>query len=189
MNTKVVILISISYLYGFLEILLNLRQRSKGRIVTSGDKGSLWLLYGLITLGFTLSLSIGATRVGRIPGWDTYFAIGMILVVAGLAIRMLSIFTLRQFFTYSVARVENHSLVETGLYRVIRHPGYLGQLMILLGVSTALSNWISILGMMLPVTIGFFYRMNVEERFMLEQLGEPYSNYRERTKRLIPMIY
>ena len=44
--------------------------------------------------------------------------------------------TLRQYFTYSVAKVEDHKLIETGLYKNIRHPGYLGQLLIFLGIST-----------------------------------------------------
>jgi len=43
--------------------------------------------------------------------------------------------------------------------------------------------------MMIPVTLGYLYRIKVEERFMLEQLGEDYLNYQERTKRLVPMIF
>jgi protein-S-isoprenylcysteine O-methyltransferase Ste14 len=75
------------------------------------------------------------------------------------------------------------------LYKFIRHPGYLGQLIIFIGISTSISNWLSILVMLLPVTLGYLHRIKVEERFMLEQLGEEYLNYQDRTKRLIPMIY
>jgi protein-S-isoprenylcysteine O-methyltransferase Ste14 len=85
--------------------------------------------------------------------------------------------------------VENHKIIESGLYKFIRHPGYLGQLIIFIGISTSISNWLSILVMMIPVSLGYLYRIKVEERFMLEQLGEDYLNYQERTKRLIPMIY
>jgi protein-S-isoprenylcysteine O-methyltransferase Ste14 len=75
------------------------------------------------------------------------------------------------------------------LYKFIRHPGYLGQLIIFIGISTSMSNWLSILAMMIPVTVGYLYRISVEERFMIEQMGEDYLNYQKRTKRLIPMIY
>jgi protein-S-isoprenylcysteine O-methyltransferase Ste14 len=85
--------------------------------------------------------------------------------------------------------VENHKIIETGLYKFIRHPGYLGQLIVFIGISTSISNWLSILVMMIPITLGYFYRIKVEERFMLEQLGEDYLNYQERTKRLVPMIF
>ena len=115
MDPKIIIIIAVSYLYGFFEVFMNLRQRSKGTVTTTSDKGSLWWLYGLITLGYILSFSIGATKIGRIYAWDTFFAIGVVLVVIGLIIRIRSILTLKQYFTYSVAKVENHQLIETGL--------------------------------------------------------------------------
>jgi protein-S-isoprenylcysteine O-methyltransferase Ste14 len=189
MDPKIIIIIVVSYLYGFFEVFMNLKQRNKSKVATTGDKSSLWWLYGLITVGYALSFSIGATKVGRIYDWNTFFAIGMALVVIGFVIRIHSILTLKQYFTYSVAKVENHKIIETGLYKFIRHPGYLGQLIIFIGLSTSISNWLSVLVMMIPITLGYLYRIKVEERFMLEQLGEDYLNYQERTKRLIPMIY
>jgi len=189
MDPKIIIIIAVSYLYGFFEVFMNVRQRSKSKVTTSRDQGSLRLLYGLITVGYALSFSIGATKLGRINNWDTFFAIGMVLVATGFTIRIHSILTLRQYFTYSVAKVENHKLIDTGLYKFIRHPGYLGQLIIFVGISTAISNWLSILLMMIPVTIGFIHRIKVEERFMLDQLGEDYLNYQKRTMRLIPIFY
>ncbi len=189
MDIKIVIIIAFSYLYGFFELFMNFRNKNKSKVTSSGDKGSLWLLFGLITVGYALSFAIGATKIGRMPNWNTFFAIGAILVVVGLVIRILSILTLRQYFTYSVAKVEGHQLIETGLYKNIRHPGYLGQLMIFLGLSISLSNWLSILLMMIPVAIGYLYRIKVEEKFMAEQLGEVYSNYQKRTKRIIPLVY
>jgi protein-S-isoprenylcysteine O-methyltransferase Ste14 len=189
MDPKIIIIIAVSYLYGFFEVFLNLRQRRKGNVLTSNDKGSLRLLYSSITIGYFLSFAIGITKLGRIHYWNTFFAIGMSLIVIGLVIRIHSILTLRQFFTYSVAQVENHKIIETGLYKFIRHPGYLGQLIIFIGISTSISNWLSILAMMLPITLAYLYRIKVEERFMIEQLGENYLTYQNRTKKLIPMIF
>ena len=189
MDMKIIIIIGFSYLYGFFEVFMNLRQRGKSIVTTSSDKGSLWLLYILITIGYALSFSIGATKIGRMNHWDAFFSIGVVLAVIGLMIRIQSMLTLKQYFTYSVSQVKNHELVETGLYKTIRHPGYLGQLMIFAGISTSLSNWLSVLLMMIPITVGYIYRIKVEERFMIEQMGENYLNYQKRTKRIIPMIY
>jgi protein-S-isoprenylcysteine O-methyltransferase len=97
--------------------------------------------------------------------------------------------TLKQQFTYTVTKIENHELIEKGLYKSIRHPGYLGQLIIFTGISTLLSNWLSIVLMIIPVLLGYIYRIRVEEKFMIEQMGEKYLDYQNRTKRLIPMIY
>ena len=189
MDIKIITIIGFSYLYGFFEVFMNFRQRGKSIVTTSSDKGSLWLLYLLITLGYALSFSIGATKIGRMNHWDIFFAVGVIIIVIGLMIRIYSIITLKQYFTYSVAQVEDHKLIETGLYKIIRHPGYLGQLMIFIGTAISLSNWLSILGMTIPIATGYGYRIKVEERFMLSQLGETYLDYKKRTKRLIPMLY
>jgi protein-S-isoprenylcysteine O-methyltransferase len=189
MDPKIIIIIAVSYLYGFFEVFMNLRQRRKNNAITTNDKGSLWLLYGLITLGYTLSFSIGATKIGRMYPWNTFFAIGMALVVIGFIIRIFSILTLKQYFTYSVAKVENQKVISTGLYKFIRHPGYLGQFIIFMGISISISNWLSILLMMIPITLGYLYRIKVEEKFMTDQLGEDYKNYQDRTKRIIPMLY
>jgi protein-S-isoprenylcysteine O-methyltransferase Ste14 len=189
MNIKLIIIIGFSYLYGFFEIFMNLRQRRSSTVTSSGDKGSLWLLYILITIGYIFSFSIGATKIGRINHWDTFFAIGFILIAIGLVIRIQSILTLRKQFTYSVAKIENHQLIERGLYKWIRHPGYLGQLIIFTGIPVSFSNWVAVILMMTPVLIGYIYRINVEERFMTEQMGQKYIDYQKRTNRLIPMIW
>ncbi|MGE5456796.1 MAG: methyltransferase family protein [Methanococcaceae archaeon] len=189
MNTKVILIIVFSALYGIFEIFMSRRQRSKREISKSGDKGSIWLLTISITTGFWLSFIIASTKIGRIYHWKTFFVIGSLLALTGLIIRVTSILKLRKQFTYTVTRIENHELVETGLYKIIRHPGYLGQLIIFLGISVCLSNWLSIFLMIIPVLTGYLNRMKVEEKFMAEQMGQKYIDYRRRTKKLIPMIY
>jgi protein-S-isoprenylcysteine O-methyltransferase Ste14 len=87
-----------------------------------------------------------------------------------------------------VTKIANHELIESGLYKYIRHPGYLGQLIIFLGISISLSNWISVLLMIIPVSLGYIYRIRVEEKFMIENMGSKYIDYQKRTKKLIPKI-
>ncbi|HZK61178.1 MAG TPA: hypothetical protein VFC41_03825, partial [Anaerovoracaceae bacterium] len=76
MDTKIIIIFAVSYLYGFFEVFMNIKQRSKVKVTNSSDKKSLWWLYFLITLGYALSFSIGITKTGRIYYWNTFFAIG-----------------------------------------------------------------------------------------------------------------
>jgi len=189
MNTKLILIIAFSYLYMFFEMWMNMSHKRKKTIEKSNDKGSLLVLIVAITIGCALSFSIGATRMGRIYHWNTFFAVGAILSIIGLYIRISSILTLREQFTYTVTKITNHVLVQNGWYKYIRHPGYLGQLIIFLGIATALSNWLSIVAMMVPVTAGFLYRISIEEKFMQEQMGQPYLDYQRLTRRLIPKIY
>jgi protein-S-isoprenylcysteine O-methyltransferase Ste14 len=189
MNTKLILIFSFTILYGAFEVYLNLRQSRKSTISNSDDKGSLRLLYLLITVGYFLSFTTASQKLGRIYHWDTCFATGAVLAFIGLFIRIKSILTLKQFFTYSVAKVQHHQLVTTGFYGYIRHPGYLGQLIIFLGIAVSLSNWLSIFCMMVPVLTGFLYRIGVEERFMSAQMGSDYTEYQNKTKKLLPGIY
>lgn len=189
MNIKLTLIMSFSILYGLFELFLSWRRQADRKIVKSGDKLSIWLLTISITLGYWLSFIIASTKTGRMPHWNTFFLIGSVLVFLGLVIRVTSIMKLKQQFTYTVTRIEKHELIVTGLYRVIRHPGYLGQLIIFLGITICLSNWLSVLLMIIPVLAGYLNRINVEEKFMGEQLGQEYIDYKKRTKRLIPKIY
>ncbi len=189
MDTKLKIILAFTYLYGFFEIFISVRQRHKRKIVKKGDKLSIWILTICIAIGYSLAFSIASTKIGRIYHWDAFFIIGAIFSMTGLIIRINSILTLKKQFTYTVTKIENHQLIETGLYKIIRHPGYLGQLIIFLGISTSLSNWLSILSMIISVSIGYIYRIKTEEKFMIEQMGDRYIDYQKRTKRLIPMIY
>jgi protein-S-isoprenylcysteine O-methyltransferase Ste14 len=189
MNIKLILIIVFSILYGLFEIFMSRRQTDKRIISASGDKGSIWILIMSISMGYWLSFIIGATTFGRLYHWNTFFIIGSVVTLTGLIIRVTSIIILRQLFTYTVTKIENHELIVTGLFKIIRHPGYLGQLIIFVGISVCLSNWLSVLLMIIPVLAGYIYRINVEERFMAEHLGQKYLDYRKRTKRLIPVIY
>jgi protein-S-isoprenylcysteine O-methyltransferase Ste14 len=189
MNIKLILIISFSILYGLFELLLSRRNQADVKIIKSGDKRSILLLTICITLGYWLSFIMASTKTGRIYQWNILFLIGSIVVLSGLIIRVTSIIKLKQHFTYTVVKLENHELIETGLYKSIRHPGYLGQLIIFLGTSICLSNWASMIIMIILVLVGYLNRINVEEKFMSKELGQKYVDYQTRTKRLIPMIY
>jgi protein-S-isoprenylcysteine O-methyltransferase Ste14 len=103
--------------------------------------------------------------------------------------RWVSIIHLGRFFTVNVAIAADHQLVETGPYRFIRHPSYSGALLAFVGWGMVLRNWASLLIALLPIAVAFLYRINVEERALLEALGDCYRAYMARTKRLIPFLY
>ena len=189
MNSKIIVIISIAYLYGFFEYYLSYRQRQKSKIVSKGDKGSLWVLIISITIGYLLSFYVATTKIGRIYHWNILFVSGILIIIVGLMIRIISIRTLKQYFTYSVTKAENQEIIKKGFYKYIRHPGYLGQLIIFTGISISLSNWLSVILMLVSIFIGYMNRIRVEESFMIDLMGEKYFNYQKRTKKLIPKIY
>ena len=173
MDYKIITIIAFSYLYGFFELFMSAKQRLKRKqnIVNKGDKGSIWILIVSIGVGYFLSFRIAAMKIGRIHHWDIFFLIGIVLILIGMIIRVYSIKTLSQQFTYTVTNIEDHRLIKTGLYKNIRHPGYLGQIIIFTATAIALSNWLSILAMLIPVISGYLYRIRIRGKIPDTAIG------------------
>jgi protein-S-isoprenylcysteine O-methyltransferase Ste14 len=78
--------------------------------------------------------------------------------------------------------------VTNGIYGVIRHPSYLGLIVIMFGWGLVFRSWIGILlaALVIPVLLA---RIRAEESLLHAYFGEEYERYRTRTSRLIPGIY
>ena len=116
-------------------------------------------------------------------------AIGVGIFAAALALRWYSIIHLGRYFTVNVAISEAHRVVDTGPYRLVRHPSYTGSLLAFLGLGICMANFAAIAVIMVPVTAAFLHRIRVEEAVLSGALGENYRRYMSHTKRLIPGIY
>lgn len=180
-----------AYAWGGLEIFQQIKQRKTQRNTSpSSDRGSLIVLYVGITLGYCLAIPTSFSPFGRLTwGQPIWQVTGLALIVGGLWIRYSAMRTLASLFTYEVEIQAEHQLVETGLYRWVRHPGYLGQLLVFLGIGLALANWISLLGLALPIGVAFVHRISVEERALQQHFAGAYDVYRRRSWRLIPWVY
>lgn len=155
------------------------RDNGSGRAVGRG----LALAYGG---GLVLSVASPATVVSRHP--RTIFVAGLTTAALGQALRLASARKLGESFTFKVHTHPEQLVVQTGPYRLIRHPSYTGALICALGFSIAYGNWIS------PVMVaflagGYVHRIPSEESAMLEGIGEGYAEYMTRSKRLIPFIF
>jgi len=84
--------------------------------------------------------------------------------------------------------VERHHLVKDGLYRHIRHPLYLGEILRNFGIVSVFSSVYGVLS--IAVATGFlFFRIRNEERMLIERFGEEYKEHQRTTKRIVPYIY
>jgi protein-S-isoprenylcysteine O-methyltransferase Ste14 len=155
------------------------------------DKGSHVVLLCLIVfgllLGILLALKVPATAITSAP--DIFFWLGIVLMGAGIVLRLYAMKVLGRSFTTSVAVAPEQTVIEAGPYRLIRHPSYTGILITLLGLGLSLTNnWLSLLVIMGCALIGFSYRIRVEEHVLKAHLGQRYQEYMRRTKRLIPFV-
>lgn len=113
---------------------------------------------------------------------------GMGLLVCGAVLRRLCFNALGQSFTGTVLVSRGQRLVQDGVYRLIRHPSYTAAFLMFTGIGFALGSWISVAILFLVHCYLYGVRVSVEERALLETLGEPYREYMARTKRFIPFV-
>ena len=114
--------------------------------------------------------------------------VGILLVVLGLVFVLVAPITLRKNYSSTLVIRNDHKLIMHGIYRVVRHPIYLGAILVSLGVPVTASSWIALPPMPLLIPL-IVYRMRIEERLLLEEFGDDYRAYMARTKRLIPFLY
>lgn len=155
------------------------------------DRGShVWLVLALVAgvfLAFLIAFGVPATVVARHQ--PAVFWTGIALMVAGLAFRWYAIRSLGRFFTRTVATRVGQNVVESGPYRWIRHPSYSGSLLMFFGLGLAMTNWASLLVIMLGAGIGYGWRVHVEEQALCADLGQPYRDYMRRTRRFVPFVW
>jgi protein-S-isoprenylcysteine O-methyltransferase Ste14 len=113
-------------------------------------------------------------------------SLGTALVAAGLAFAVWARFHLGRNWSGRVAVKQNHALVASGPYAIVRHPIYLGLLGALLGTALAVGEWRALLAVAVAFT-GFLRRIAAEERRMRETFAE-YEAYRRITPALFPRL-
>ncbi|MGD0752280.1 MAG: isoprenylcysteine carboxylmethyltransferase family protein [Anaerolineales bacterium] len=148
----------------------------------------LGLAYALAILGLLAAPILNIFSIGHIlstlAGW-----IGLAFLLAGIGLRVWANRYLGAFYTRTLRVLEHQTVVQSGPYRFIRHPGYLGVILMWSGAGLAAGNWIVILLVLVCIGLAYHYRILTEEAMLLENLGEAYARYQAHTWRLLPYIY
>jgi protein-S-isoprenylcysteine O-methyltransferase len=126
---------------------------------------------------------IGQLPLGAAVGW-----LGVSCMVAGLALQVWAMRTLGAFFTLTLRAAEAQPLVVRGPYRLVRHPGYLGQIVVWLGLALASRNAVVLLVVASALAAGYGYRIRAEERMLASTLGPAWARYATGRARLVPGI-
>jgi protein-S-isoprenylcysteine O-methyltransferase Ste14 len=174
-----------------LELFLSIRDVVRRKGSAAADRGTRFI----ITLGIFVAYA-GAILIAQLPRhapvWmmgSWHLIAGEIIAWAGLAIRIWAIVVLGASFRLTVEVDSDQRIVDGGPYRWVRHPSYTGLLLIAIGFGFALGNWISLAILVILPLIVLVRRIRVEETQLIAVLGQPYVDYRKRTKRLVPGIW
>jgi protein-S-isoprenylcysteine O-methyltransferase Ste14 len=129
-----------------------------------------------------------ARGIWVLPGGEGTRWAGLAVLALGVALRLGPMLELGRRFVSVVALQPDHALHTRGFYGPVRHPSYLGILLMDLGFAGVFRSTVALL--LMPVVFWMFKRrMDVEERFMTEQFPGQYREYMGRTARLLPGVY
>ncbi|HTX79244.1 MAG TPA: isoprenylcysteine carboxylmethyltransferase family protein [Longilinea sp.] len=140
-------------------------------------------IIGLLAAPFLDYWSIGAI----VPAWVGW--IGLVIALGGMALRAWANRVLGAFYTRTLRVTEDQTVVQNGPYRFIRHPGYLGVILMWVGAGLAAINWIVVILIIVIMSLAYHYRIQTEEAMLVQSLGQPYAEYKAHTWKLIPYIY
>ena len=113
--------------------------------------------------------------------------IGALIVLAGSILRVWSVFTLGRFYSGHIETWTEQTIVQSGPYRILRHPGYAGSILQAFGFPLIVNAYVALI-LSLVVLVLFLYRMLWEERWLSESLPG-YQEYCTHTRRLIPGVW
>ena len=148
-------------------------------------------------LSHIVPLAIAAILIGlpRIPlpalgdrllplaAWP--FWIGAVLTAAGLLFTVWARVHIGTNWSGIVTVKENHELIQSGPYGIVRHPIYTGLLVAIVGSGIARGEWRGVIAVVI-VLWAFSRKLQTEERYMREQFGDAYRTYSKRVPALIP---
>ena len=115
--------------------------------------------------------------------------VGLVLMIIGFAIAFTGVFTLKKFYASTLVTRVDHELITHGIYRFVRHPVYLGVLLICVVALPVYSSSVwgfLILCLLIPIFLG---RIRMEEKLLTEQFGDAHREYQASTRKLIPFVY
>ena len=120
-----------------------------------------------------------------IPSW--FMACMITLCSAGLFIRIWTIAHLGKSFTYDVVRPDSGRLIISGPYRFIRHPSYLGVLILGSLPGLVLGSIPGFIGMLLTTLVPVILRAKAEDELLEKEFGEEFIKYKNATSSIIPL--
>jgi protein-S-isoprenylcysteine O-methyltransferase Ste14 len=155
---------------------------------TKDDKLSTMFIGFTFFIVLVLSMVLNFFSLGKFDN-TTLAWIAVTIMITGLVIRIHSMLTLRNYYTRTLITVEKQKMVKKGLYKIIRHPGYLGTILIWSAAGLAMENKIIFTVATILILLAYYYRINNEEKMLFQNFGEEYADYKKHSWRLIPIVW
>lgn len=164
--------------------------REGAKDADSKDSGSIKVIMAGTSIALGLAYPLAFVRAWSFPqNWKVLlFVAGVLMVFLGSVLRRYCWRTLGEYFTGDVKARADQPVIRSGPYRFVRHPSYTAAMMMFIGIGLALGNWVSLVLVTIATIAAYGYRVAVEERALLDAIGEPYRSYMKERKRFIPYV-
>jgi protein-S-isoprenylcysteine O-methyltransferase Ste14 len=161
-----------------------------GKSADSKDSGSMKVLLAGTGMASLIAYPLAFVKAFSFPTrWHfPLFITGMLMMFLGSVLRRYCWRTLGEYFTGDVRARTDQPVIRSGPYRLVRHPSYTAGMMMYIGIGLALGSWASLALLTIATIATYSYRVAVEERALLETIGEPYGAYMRERKRFIPYV-
>jgi protein-S-isoprenylcysteine O-methyltransferase Ste14 len=156
----------------------------------SKDSGSLKVIMFGMWIALVVGYLLAFVKAWSFPrNWQVpLFVAGVLMILLGSLLRRYCWRTLGKYFTGDVRARPDQPVVTFGPYRLVRHPSYTAGMVMFIGIGLALGNWLSLVLLTIATIATYSYRVAVEERALLDTIGEPYEAYMKERKRFIPYV-
>ena len=173
-------------------ILWGIRRVTTKKTVEVGSDLRARLLLGIVLLGwlilFDRRFRPGLLGERFMPVVPVANYAGLALTAIGLGFAAWARFAIGRNWGSLITVQENHELMRSGPYAIVRHPIYAGFMLATLGTAIALGEIGGFISVAL-VVLAWGYKARLEEAFMIEHFGVEYEHYRQTVKGLIPGIW
>jgi len=154
------------------------------------DKGTAnQIIWSIYVTQLSVLIEAAYFRYPESISWSMLTSFALILMVSGLVIRTWAVFTLGRYFTWHISTQENQTIIKTGPYAFVRHPGYFGAFLTYASTALFLKAWFSFILSLIILLFAFLRRIHHEEKELKLNLGSQYDSYCNNVKRFIPGIW
>jgi hypothetical protein len=162
------------------------------RTTLSSSEASSRIAIWAVTLSWWLVLRQGSWQgplgFRFVPDGPPGLYAGLALTFIGLGFALWARFYIGTNWDAFVVLKEDHKLVRTGPYSIVRHPIYSGFMLATLGTAVAQGEVWRLSGVAL-IVIAWGYKARVEETFLMQRFGPEYEDYRRHVKALVPAVW
>lgn len=180
---------------GAVYLLTAFRVKPMARIPNSGQrKRVVLILTELLVLSFGAGLlfsespHLALLNSRFLPAVPGIIGLGIALTAAGCTFSSVARLSLGQNWSATATIKQDHELVHSGPYRLVRHPIYTGCLIAALGTAIAFGETRDLLALPI-IVVGFWLKLHSEERLLTSKFGDRYAAYRREVRgAIIPYI-